>query len=149
MNLFELVRLLAPGAWANLWALTRLVSPEAWLGAAALAVALLALLAALRGARRQSRERSRLDDMRRDLATFTEASVRVAESLDHVLRAGVPAPDASMSSRRYVLMQARERLQQGESLETLATALHLCDDEKHLLRFLQAELGVRAPARVA
>ncbi len=128
----------------NLLELVWLARPETWLGGAALGLALLALLVTVMVARRNARQRERLEALQRDLQTFTEASVRVAESLDHVLRGAVapgatPAADASVSSRRYLLMQARERLQQGEPLEALASSLHLCEDEKHLLQFLQGE----------
>lgn len=131
-------------ALMNLLEIVPVAGPQTWLGGAALALALLALLVTVVVARRGARERARLEVLQRDLQTFTEASVRVAESLDHVLRGAVtpgaaPAAEASVSSRRYLLMQARERLQQGEPLDSLASSLHLCDDEKHLLRFLQGE----------
>lgn len=125
MSLLDLAALLAS-----------LQDTSPWLGALALCLAIGALVASLAVARRTSRERRRLDRMRRDLEAFTEASVRVADSLDHVLRGSVEPAEITTSSRRYLLMQARERMQRGEPVDTLATNLQLCEDEKYLLAFI-------------
>lgn len=108
-----------------------------WLQAIALSLTLLALGASWRLARRAARERRRIDSMHRDLQVFAEASTRVADTLDHLLRGTVEPAAASTSSRRYLLLKARERLEQGEPLDTLASRLDLCQDERRLLEFLQ------------
>jgi hypothetical protein len=128
----------------NLPDLTTLGLTELWLQGAALALALLALLASWRLARRASRERRRIDGMHRDLQVFAEASTRVADTLDQMLRGAVEPAVASTSSRRFVLLKARERLEQGEALETVASRLDLCEDERRLLEFLQRS-GTPAP----
>jgi hypothetical protein len=112
-------------------------SMELWLSALTLLAALTALAASIRVARRVSRERQRLDGMRRDLQAFAEASTRVADTLDHLLRGTVQPVEGSSSSRRYLLLQAREGLEQGEAIDALAARLDLCEDEKQLLQFLQ------------
>lgn len=111
--------------------------PQVWLGGITLCAALAALLVSYGMARRLARERRRLDSMRRDLQAFAEASTRVADTLDHLLRGTVEPPEGSGSSRRYLLLQAREGIEQGEAVDTLAARLDLCDDEKHLLQFLE------------
>ena len=93
-------------------------------------------IALLTFTRRAARERRRLDVMHRDLQVFAEASTRVADTLDHLLRGDVPEPEAPTSSRRYLLHQARERLERGETAEQVATQLALCEDERRLLEFL-------------
>lgn len=112
-------------------------SAELWLSVLPLLAALMALTASIRVARRVSRERQRLDAMRRDLQAFAEASTRVADTLDHLLRGDVQPAESSTSSRRYLLLQAREGLEQGEGIDALAARLDLCEDEKQLLQFLQ------------
>jgi len=126
-----------------------LLAPDAWLSAATLLLALVALAASWRVARRVRRERERLDGMRRDLQAFAEASTRVADALDHLLRGDVAPAEASTSSRRYLLHQARERLEQGEAVDALATQLDLCEDEKQLLEFLRRSGRPEARVRVA
>lgn len=117
--------------------LTALTMPNGWLSAVTLTVSLLALAASWWVARRAVRERRRLDGMHRDLQVFAEASTRVADTLDHLLRGEVEPPEASTSSRRYLLHQARERLEAGEAVDVLASQLGLCEDEKRLLEFLE------------
>lgn len=120
----------------NLPELAQSGSAAVWIQALALVVALGALAASWLLARRAARERRRVDGMHRDLQVFAEASTRVADTLDHLLRGTVEPPAGSTSSRRYLLVQARERLEQGENLDTLARGLDLCEDERRLLEFL-------------
>ncbi|MEQ8861320.1 MAG: hypothetical protein RIC56_21960 [Pseudomonadales bacterium] len=126
--------------------------PTTWLTVLALAVAAGALLTSYRIARRSARERRRIDAMQRDLQIFAEASTRVADSLDHLLRGDVePAGPAARvtSSRRYLLHEARERLERGEPLETLTASLGLCEDEQRLLDFVQRSGSFVERVRVA
>ncbi len=107
-----------------------------WLDALAWIVAVLALATSGVVARRGSRQRRRLEGMRRDLQAFAEASTRVADTLDHLLRGNVEPGEGSMTSRRYLLLQAREGMEKGEAVDSLASRLDLCDDERRLLEFL-------------
>ncbi|MFW6094018.1 MAG: hypothetical protein ACODAC_08600 [Pseudomonadota bacterium] len=107
-----------------------------WLAAAACVIALAALGVSAVVLRRAARERRRLDGMRRDLEVFAEASTRVADTVDHLLHGTVSAGDAGTTSRRYLLVQARHGLEQGERVEALADRFGLCDDERRLLEFL-------------
>lgn len=126
-----------------------MLATDAWLSAGTLLFALLALAASWRVARGVRRERQRLDGMRRDLQVFAEASTRVADTLDHLLRGDVAPAEASTSSRRYLLHQARERLERGEAVDALAAQLDLCEDEKQLLEFLRKSGRPEARVRVA
>lgn len=85
-------------------------------------------------ARRAERRAARLDEQ---VAAFAEASVRVADTLDALLRGQVSPPqEGHQSSRRYLLAQAQQGLSQGESLEQVAERLRLSHDETRLLRFV-------------
>lgn len=122
------------------------------LSALTLLVALGALLASWRQARRSARERHRLDAVQREIQVFAEASTRVADSLDRLLRGEVEtaAPqDRVASSRRYLLLQARERLERGEDIATLSVSLGLCDDERRLLEFFERSGRFVEQVRVA
>ena len=83
--------------------------------------------------RRQRRLRDRLKRLEEDLGVFTEASTRVAQTLEQVLLDRVTPGQSVHTSRRYLLQQARERLAQGDSLATVARGLGLSDDEAALL----------------
>lgn len=127
----------------------------AWLNGLALLAALGALFASWRVARRTARDRRRIDGMHRDLQVFAEASTRVADTLDHLLRGDVdadPGPvgrERGASSRRYLLLQARERLERGEPIESLAASLELCEDERRLLEFFDQSGRLARRVRVA
>ncbi len=130
-----------------------------WLDALAWMAAVLALVTSGVVARRASRQRHRLEGMRRDLQAFAEASTRVADTLDHLLRGHVEPGEGGMTSRRYLLLQAREGMEKGEAVDSLASRLELCDDERRLLEFLargqsrdmrpHPQPGPRAPGREA
>ncbi len=126
--------------------------PAAWLSALTLAAAIGALLWSWRVARRSARQRHRLDAMQRDLQVFAEASTRVADSLDQLLHGDVePArpPEHAASSRRYLLLQARERVERGESIDAVGASLGLCEDERRLLEFQQRSGRFVEQVRVA
>ena len=96
-----------------------------WLeGAYSAAVPALALIALLAG----------------PLAVSAEASTRVADTLDQVLRDSGKLKEsrAAGSSRRYLLAQAREALEQGEALNLVAERLRLSRDEVQLLRLVRS-----------
>lgn len=121
-----------------------------WIELACALVAVAALALSVRVMRRAAGDRRRLDDMRRDLQAFTEASTRVADTLNHLLNGDVAPVEQSAPSRRYLLLRAREGLENGETVEDLASRLDLCEDERKLLEFLQgsgsAGVHARAPA---
>lgn len=122
-----------------------------WVAAVSVLLALCALAVSLRLARRHARDRARLDCMRRDLQAFTEASTRVADTLDHLLTGTVEPAEPCAPSRRYLLLRAREGMQNGETLEALSERLDLCEDERKLLEFAQTgtatATGSAAPPR--
>ena len=80
--------------------------------------------------RRAEREVARLAG---HLDCFSEASVRVADTLDQLLRGDVTPVGRVQSSRRYLLNQARERVGTGEQLQSVAQGLGLSRDEILLL----------------
>lgn len=121
---------------------------QLWVDALSWIAAGVALLVSALVLHRANRERRRLEGMRRDLEAFAEASTRVADTLDHLLRGTVEPATASVSSRRYLLVKARECLEQGEAVETIASKLGLCEDEKRLLEFFGLS-GRRGQVRVA
>lgn len=108
---------------------------SAILGAAAcLATVVLCFARVRRAERRYAR-------LREDVSAFSEASVRVADTLDALLRGDVAPQQSHQPSRRYLLAQAQQGVADGESLEQVAERLHLSHDETRLLAF--AALGQR------
>ncbi|MEZ5560802.1 MAG: hypothetical protein R3E86_19930 [Pseudomonadales bacterium] len=104
-------------------------------------LALIALLAASLAVSaiawwRMRRSAAELVRLQQDLAVFAEASTRVADTLDQVLRDSGKLSEARATgaSRRYLLAQAREALEQGEALNLVAARLRLSRDEVQLLR---------------
>lgn len=115
-----------------------------YLPAASAAIACLATaVMCFARARRAEQRYARLRD---DVSAFSEASVRVADTLDALLRGQVSPAEAQASSRRCLLAQAQKRMAEGESPEQVAGQLHLSHDEARLLAF--AALGrTRSAAR--
>lgn len=99
-------------------------------GAALVFGAVAATLLIMGHNRRLDRRLARLET---ELTVYTEASTRVAESLDAVLMGRTRTSQSIQSSRRYLLLQARERLHRGESPQGIARALGLSHDEVRLL----------------
>ena len=87
---------------------------------------------------RYRRLASHLGRLQREMLVYTEASTRVAQTLEGALLGPHPA-GTHQTSRRYLLLQARERLHRGESLEGIARGLGLSHDEVRLLE--QARIG--------
>lgn len=113
-----------------------------WLDYAPAALAALActvtVMACFVRTRRTERRYARLHE---DVSVFSEASMRVADTLDALLRGQVAPQEVHQSSRRYVLAQAQQRMAAGESIEQVTEGLHLSHDEARLLAF--ASLGGR------
>lgn len=87
---------------------------------------------------RTRRAQNEVDQLRRELAVYAEASTRVAETLDRVLLGRTTPTETSHSSRRYLLSEAQRATAQGESLDGVAARLQLSHDEVHLLRYTLA-----------
>jgi hypothetical protein len=124
------------------------LAPMIWLVAVVALVAAASLGLCVLGLRRAARAERRLDGLRRELAVFAEASTRVADTLEHLLKGEVEPREAPVTSRRYLLLQARRGLEAGEEVDALAARLELCDDEKRLLALVHGP-GVGSRARVA
>jgi hypothetical protein len=89
---------------------------------------------------RARRAERRAAELQAQVGAFSEASVRVADTLDALLRGQVtPAQESHQPSRRYVLAQAQQGLAEGQSLEQVTERLRLSHDEARLLGF--AALG--------
>ena len=76
---------------------------------------------------------NRLAHVESDVAVYSEASTRVARTLEEMLLARAKPGATVHSSRRYLLQTARERISQGESVKTLQRSLGLSFDEVRLL----------------
>jgi hypothetical protein len=100
-------------------------------GAVLLGLALLGGAAAL--VRRWRHAERRLAQLEAELALYCEASHRVARTLEEMLLSRVQPAGAAHTSRRYLINQARERLEAGDSLPRVKRALGLSFDEARLL----------------
>jgi hypothetical protein len=85
---------------------------------------------------RTRRAEQRYARLRDDVSAFSDASVRVADTLDALLKGEVTPREAHQSSRRYLLSQAQHDVAAGESLEQVAERLHLSHDEARLMGFV-------------
>jgi len=118
-----------------------------WLTSADLLTSVLVLLAGGLGLlaavsllllhRRVHRQRRQLEKLRGELRIFTEASTRVADTLNQLLNAADSEARAPGSSRRYLLQQARQALTAGDDLSSVGARLGLCRDEMLLLEGLR------------
>lgn len=96
-------------------------------------VAGLALCVSFVAISKSAPQRQRLESLKRQLEVYTEASTRVADTMDQLLRGEIATTARATSSRRYLLQQAKQGLTEGEPLDALAGRLGLCEDEKQLL----------------
>jgi len=112
-----------------------------------LALGILALLTGIiwLAGRRLLMALTRMKTLEREVAVYSEASTRVAETVEDILLARVKPGESVHSSRRYLLGQARDRLARGEPLQATARSLGLSFDE---LRLLQRSAVVRSPDNV-
>ena len=111
MNWLEPIQLM-PAAAGGAWTM--------WIAGAAMLISVAMLAAASFMVLRNHRLRSRLERLERELLVFTEASTRVAQTLEEVLLGRMPSRQSIQTSRRYLLLQARARLHRGESLQGIA-----------------------------
>lgn len=87
----------------------------------------------------------RLQHLQDQVDMFTDSSIQVARAVDRMSKKlpTNPQPVASgskraVASRRWVLSQARERMEQGEELLDISAPLGLCRDEVRLLSLRQS-----------
>ena len=73
-----------------------------------------------------------LDTLAAQLDVFTETSILVARSVDTLSRSGQTL-DRVVSSRRWLIDEARKRLSEGGELEQIGQCLGLNEDEISLL----------------
>ncbi|MCB1685760.1 MAG: hypothetical protein R3E82_04445 [Pseudomonadales bacterium] len=111
------------------------VIDSAWLiglalGAILLLGALVTILVVIHHNRRLGTRLARLES---ELTVYTEASTRVAQTLEAVLLGRTRTSQSVQTSRRYLLIQARERFHRGESPQGIARGLGLSHDEVRLL----------------
>ena len=80
----------------------------------------------------------RMRAMESQLGIFVDSSIAVAQSVDRLLRQGEVsgksiASSQYVSSRRWIVQEAKFRLQQGETMLDIAAPLGLSKDEVRLL----------------
>ncbi|MCZ6642275.1 MAG: hypothetical protein O7F71_11925 [Gammaproteobacteria bacterium] len=69
----------------------------------------------------------------REFVIFAEASTQVALTLDQLLSGKVAPSEQPAASRRHLIAQAHQGLNEGEPIEKLAKRLGLCHDEINLM----------------
>ena len=69
----------------------------------------------------------------REFVVFAEASTQVALTLDQLLSGKVAPIEQPAASRRDLIAQAHQGLNEGEPIEKLAERLGLCHDEISLM----------------
>ena len=103
----------------------------------ALAVTAILCTATLRVVRAQlKRHRQRVSDLEDRLVMFVEASINVAHSVQQLQSTDetLPRVEVHMPNRRWVLQEARDRLDAGEQMSDVAQPLGLSREEVSLLR---------------
>ncbi len=79
------------------------------------------------------RQNKQIDELRMQLDVFADSSIRVAQSVDRLLQHGLQDNAINVASRRWILQEAKSRLQNGESVIDIAAPLGLSRDEVRLL----------------
>ena len=103
----------------------------------ALAVTIILCAATLLVVRAQlKRQRQRVSDLEDRLVMFVEASINVAHSVQQLQNPDetLPRVEVHMPNRRWVLQEARDRLDAGERMSDVAQPLGLSREEVSLLR---------------
>jgi len=80
-----------------------------------------------------AQQRKRIRTIEAQLEIFVDSSIAVAQSVDRLLRQGKVSEETNVSSRRWILQEAKSRVQRGESLLDVAAPLGLSQDEVRLL----------------
>ena len=88
--------------------------------------------------RRLRASEGELRELKGQIAMFAEASINVAKKVDRYVPQSVEGQGArrEVSSRRWILEEAKERLNKGEDLLDISIPLGLCRDEVRLLNKL-------------
>lgn len=71
--------------------------------------------------------------LQRQLDMFVDSSINVARSVDQLVHHGTTGRSSTVSSRRWLLQEAKNRLGSGEDLSDIAIPLGLSKDEIRLL----------------
>jgi hypothetical protein len=79
------------------------------------------------------RQTKQIDALKAQLDIFADSSIRVAQSVDRLVQHGKQNDSMTVASRRWILQEAKTRLQNGESLLDIAAPLGLSRDEVRLL----------------
>ena len=80
-----------------------------------------------------ARQHRRICTMQKQLEVFVDTSINVARCVDRLTHEGGSREVANVASRRWVLREARNRLDQGENITEIAAPLGLSRDEVRLL----------------
>ena len=81
-----------------------------------------------------ARQHRQIQQLQSQLEMFVDSSISVARSVDVLLKQGHTASLANVASRRWVLAEARKRVNRGEDLQEVARPLGLSSDEARLLK---------------
>ncbi len=81
-----------------------------------------------------ARQNRQIRQLQAQLEVFVDSSINVARSVDVLLKQGHSTSLASVASRRWVLAEARKRINSGEDLQDVARPLGLSSDEARLLK---------------
>ena len=91
-----------------------------------------------------SREQAQtIADLEAKLDVFVDTSINVARSVDKLSAQGVEPKD-TISSRRWLMEEARTRVKQGEHAVAIGRSLGLSGDEVRLLRMTAAQAHASA-----
>ena len=80
-----------------------------------------------------ARQNRRIAALQQQLDVFVDTSINVARCVDRLTHEGGSQDVANVASRRWVLREARNRLDKGESVTEIAVPLGLSRDEMRLL----------------
>ncbi len=80
-----------------------------------------------------SRQHRRITELQQQLEVFVDTSINVARCVDRLTHDGGAREVANVASRRWVLREARNRMDKGESVTEIAVPLGLSRDEMRLL----------------
>jgi len=81
-----------------------------------------------------ARQHRQIQQLQAQLEIFVDSSINVARSVDLLLKQGNSTSLANVASRRWVLAEARKRINGGEDLHDVAQPLGLSSDEARLLK---------------
>lgn len=80
-----------------------------------------------------ARQHKRIAQLQAQLDVFIDTSITVARSVDRLSQTGNSGEVKNVASRRWVLQEAKTRMNKGETLLDIAVPLGLSRDEVRLL----------------